>query len=77
MAFKIKYKFNGDMKYSSCIVTYSQYKNFHQLPIVEECEVIKGNEKNIEEYRKEMQRALDMASQESLRTHVGKLSENL
>jgi len=76
MAFKIKYKFKNDKKFHSCIVTYEQYNNFRNLPIVSECDVIKKNQKNVEEYKKEMQRALDLASQESIKAHVLKLSEN-
>ncbi|WP_299290096.1 hypothetical protein [Nitrosopumilus sp.] len=76
MAFKIKYKFDGDAKYSVCTVTYSQYKNFQKLPIVKKCEVIRGNVKNIENYKKEMQNALNLAFKNDT-SHIKKLSEEL
>jgi len=56
-------------------MTYSQYENFKELSIVKECEVIKGNVKNIEEYKKELQLALDLAAQNDP-SQIRKLSEN-
>lgn len=76
MAFKIRYRFSGDAKHYTCTVTYSQYKNFKELPIVNECEVIKGNVKNIGEYKKDMQQALNLAVQNDT-SHIKKLSENV
>ncbi|MGY5143607.1 MAG: hypothetical protein ACW9XH_03905 [Candidatus Nitrosopumilus sp. bin_32a] len=76
MSFKIKYKFKNDKKYHICILTYEQYKNFKILPIVNECDIIKKTQKNTEAYKKEMQKALNLASQESLKSHIRKLSEN-
>lgn len=76
MAFKIKYKFRNDKKFHTCIVTYEQYRNFRTLPIVNQCDIIKKNQKNVEAYKKEMQKALNLSSQESIKSHIRKLSEN-
>ena len=76
MAFKIKYRFKDEEKQYTCTVTYEQYKNFKRIPLVAECDIIKGNQKNVEEYRKELQRALDSASEQSIKSHIKKLSEN-
>ncbi len=77
MPFKIKYKFKNDKKYHTCTLTFEQYKNFKILPIVNECGIIKKNQKNTEVYKKEMQKALNLASQKSIKTHIRKLSENI
>ncbi len=74
MPFKIRYKFKEDVKYYTCILTYEQYKNFKKLPIVQECEIIKKDQKNIEEYKNEMQKALNLASKNDT-SHIQKLSE--
>ena len=74
MPFKIRYKFKEDVKYYTCILTYEQYKNFKKLPIVQECEIIKKDQKNIEEYKNEMQKALNLASKNDP-SHIQKLSE--
>ena len=74
MPFKIRYKFKEDVKYYTCILTYEQYKNFKKLPIVQECEIIKKDQKNIEEYKNEMQKALNFASKNDT-SHIQKLSE--
>ena len=75
MAFKIRYKFKEDTKHYTCTLTYEQYKNFKELPIVVECEIIKGNQKNFEEYKKEMERALQLAVKND-KSHIRRLSEN-
>ncbi len=72
--FKIKYKFKEDSKFHTCILTYEQYKNFRKLPIVKECEVVKKNENNLENYKNEMQKALDLAVKNDI-SHIQKLSE--
>lgn len=77
MAFKIKYRFKNEKKQYTCTVTYDQYKNFQKLPLVAECEIIRKNQKNVEEYQKELQKALDLASQRSIMSHIKKLSESL
>ncbi len=76
MAFKIKYKFTDEKKYYTCTVTFEQYKNFKELPIIQECEVIKKNQKNLDEYKKEMERALDLAVKNDT-SHIRRLSENI
>ncbi|WP_428326533.1 hypothetical protein [Nitrosopumilus sp.] len=77
MAFKIKYRFKNEDSQYTCTVTYQQYKNFQEIPLVAECEIIKGNQKNVEAYQKELQKALDLASQQSITSHIKKLSENV
>ena len=72
--FKIRYKFKEDKKFYTCKLTYEQYKNFRKLPIVQECEVIKKDQKNIEEYKNEMQKAINLAAKNDT-THIQKLSE--
>ncbi len=74
MPFQIKYKFKEDKEYYICTVTYQQYKNFKKLPIVVECEVIKEDEENVEEYKNEMQKALNLAAKNDT-SHIKKLSE--
>ena len=74
ISFKIKYKFKKDKKFYTCILTYEQYNNFKKLPIVRECKVIKNYEKNIEDYKNEMQQALNLAAKNDT-SHIRKLSE--
>ncbi len=74
MPFKIKYKFKEDKKFYTCIVTYQQYKNFKELPIIKECEIVKEESENIEEYKYEMQKAINLAVKNN-GTHIRKLSE--
>lgn len=74
MSFKIKYKFKNDKKFYTCTLTYEQFKNFRKLPIVKECEVIKKDEKNVEDYKKDMQNALDLAVKNDT-SHIRKLSQ--
>lgn len=57
-------------------MTYEQFKNFQELPIVEECEVLKKDVKNFEAYKADIQRAVDMAVQNST-SHIKKLSESV
>jgi hypothetical protein len=58
----------------TCLLTYDQYINFRQLPIVQECIIIKRNQENIESYKEEMQKAINFAT-ENTTTHIRKLSE--
>lgn len=76
MAFKIKYRFKDEAEYYSCIMTYEQYKNFQELPIVEECDVLKTNQKNFEQYKADIQKALERTVQNST-SHIKKLSETM
>ena len=77
MAFKIKYRFKDEKKHYTCTVTYNQYKNFQELPLIAECEIVKQNQKNVEAYRKELQKALNIASEKSVKSHIKKLSESI
>jgi len=74
MLVKIRYKFKEDKKFYTCILTYEQYKNFRELPIVMECKAIKEAEKIPEGYEDEMQKALDQAAKNDT-SHIRKLSE--
>lgn len=72
--FQIKYKFKDDVEYYICTVTYQQYKNFKKLPIVVECNVINEDDTNMDEYKKEMQNALNLAAKNDT-SHIKKLSQ--
>jgi len=74
MPFKIRYKFKKDKKYYTCIVTYGQFQNFRDLPIVKECEIIKNDQKNFDDCINEMQEALNLAAKNDT-SHIRKLSE--
>ena len=74
LPFKIRYKFKENKKFYTCILTYEQFKNFKELPIVQECKVLKKDQKNIKEYKDEMQEALNLAAKNDI-THIRKLSE--
>ena len=76
MSRKIKYAFNEDPTTYTCILTYDQYKNFKNLPVLQKCEIINKDEKNIESYKNEMQNALNLAAKNNV-THIQKLSEIL
>jgi hypothetical protein len=60
----------------TCLLTYDQYINFRQLPIVQECIIIKRNQENIENYKEEMQKAINFATENNT-THIRKLSETI
>ena len=74
MPFKIRYKFKEDKKYYTCVVTYGQFQNFRDLPIVKECEIIKDDQKDFDEIKNEMQKAQDLAAKNDT-SHIKKLSE--
>jgi len=74
MPFKIQYTFKEDSKSYTCILTYDQYKNFKELPIVKDCKIIKNDEENIESYKNEMQEALNLAAKNDT-SHIQKLSQ--
>ena len=74
MPFKIQYLFKDDPKAYTCVLTHDQYKNFKELPILQECKILKNNEENIEAYKQEMQKALNLAAKNDL-THIQKLSQ--
>lgn len=74
MPFMIVYKFIGDDKSHTCYVTYQQYQNFKQIPMVRECKVLKRNQQDRDNYRVEMQNAIDMAMKNDL-SHIRELSQ--
>jgi len=74
MPFKIQYSFNDDPKSYTCVMTHDQYKNFKALPILQEYKILKNDEENIEAYKQEMQKALNLAAENDL-THIQKLSQ--
>ena len=72
-SFDIKYKFKDDYDHYSCKVNYEQYRNFKKLEIIQECNIIKSNDKN-HKSQKEIEKALDLATQNDT-SHIRKLSE--
>ena len=76
MPIKIRYKFKDDEKFYTCTVTYGQYQNFRELPIVKECEMIKENQEDFDEIKNEMQEALNLAAKNDT-SHIKKLSETV
>ena len=74
MPFKIQYSFKDDPKSYTCVLTHDQYKNFKELPVLRECKILKNDEENIEAYKQEMQKALNLAAENDL-THIQKLSQ--
>jgi CheY-like chemotaxis protein len=74
MPFKIQYSFKDDPKSYTCVMTHDQYKNFKELPVLQECKILKNDEQNIEAYKQEMQKALNLAAENDL-THIQKLSQ--
>ena len=71
--FEIQYKFKDDINSYLCTVTYPQYRNLKELPVIEECKII-NTKKNIKAYREEMQKAMDLVVQNDT-SHIRKLSE--
>ena len=71
---KIRYKFKNDEKFYTCVVTYEQFQNFRDLPIVKECEILKEKLKNFDEIKNEMQEAVNLAARNDT-SHIRKLSE--
>jgi len=74
MPVKIRYKFKEDKKFYTCTVTYGQFQDFKELPIVKECEVIKVGNEDFDEIKNEMQEALNLAAQNDT-SHIRKLSK--
>ena len=74
MPFKIQYSFKDDSKSYTCVMTNDQYKNFKELPVLQECKILKNDEVNVEAYKEEMQKALNLAAENDL-THIQKLSQ--
>jgi Nitrosopumilus output domain 1 len=65
-----------DEKYYTCFMTFDQYMNFKNLPIVRECNVLKKNPEDYDDYVKEMQKAIDLAVKNDT-SHIRRLSENV
>jgi hypothetical protein len=76
MPFQIIYRLIGEEKPYRCHVTYGQYKNFKKSPGIKECLVVKRNQKDLEEYRKEMQNALNLAVKNDT-SHIHMMSKNI
>lgn len=76
LTFKIKYKFQDDDNYYTCILSNEQYENFKKLPVVQECEILTKDEKNVKEHLSKMQAALRLAAKNDL-SHIQKLSTNV
>ena len=74
MALKVMYTFMEDEKSITCDVTYDQYLNLKTLPSIKECKVIKESQQEFEEYRDEMQNAINSAVENDI-SHIRKLSE--
>lgn len=76
MVFKIQYKFKEDKKIYTCFLTFEQYMNFKKLPIIQECVVLKKNQKkDHEDYLKEMQKAINLLAKNDT-SHIRNLSES-
>lgn len=71
-SFQIQYKFKDDINFYTCTVNYQQYRNFKQLPVIEECEIT--NQKNTKLFYEKMQNALNLATKNNI-TPIRKLSE--
>ena len=74
MPFKIQYSFKDDATSYTCLLTFDQYKNFKNLPIIQECKILQNNEDDVQLYKEEMEKALNMAAQNDI-THIQKLSQ--
>jgi two-component system chemotaxis response regulator CheY len=72
--FNIKYQFKGEIKSYSCTVTYEQFKNFKELPIIEKCEIIKTSKQQFDKYANEMGKAINLAIKNDT-SHIRRLSE--
>ncbi len=72
-SFEIQYQFKNDINIYSCIMTYPQYRNFKELPIVSQC-IAASNKKIPESDSGEMEKALVMAVQNDV-TQIRNLSE--
>ena len=76
MPFIIRYKFKDDDQFYEVAVTYAQFKQFRKLPIVKECEIVSEDETNLENYKNDLQDALNQAAKNDT-THIKKLSSKL
>jgi len=74
MPFKIRYKFKEDKEFYTCVVTYNQFQDFRDLPIVQECEIVKESQADFDVIDNKMQMAIDLAAKNDT-GHIRKLSE--
>jgi len=74
MPVKIRYKFKDDTKFYTCTVTYEQFQNFKELPIVTECEIITEVEQDYEQVKNKMQKAIDKVAKKDT-SSIRKLSK--
>ena len=74
LPFKIEYSFKDDSQSYTCLLTFDQYKNFKNLPVIAECKILKNEESNTESYEEEMQKALNLAAKNDI-SHIQKLSQ--
>lgn len=65
---------NDDSKLYSCLLTYDQYKNFKNLPVIKECKILKNSKDHVESCHEEMQKALSLAANNDV-SHIQKLSQ--
>jgi two-component system chemotaxis response regulator CheY len=49
-------------------------KNFKNLPVIKECKILKNSEDDVELYKGEMQKALNLAAKNDV-SHIQKLSQ--
>lgn len=74
--FNIKYQFKGEIRSYSCTVTYEQFKNLKELPIMEKCEIIKKDKRQFDKYTHEMDKAINMVIKNDT-SHIRRLSETV
>jgi CheY-like chemotaxis protein len=70
---RIQYKFKDDNNLYSCVTTYEQYMNFRLIPIVQECKIVKNEQKTLVN-QNEIQKAIKLALENDT-SHIRKLSE--
>lgn len=70
---RIQYKFKNDNNLYSCVTTYEQYMNFRIIPIIQECKIVKNEQKTLVN-QNEMEKAIKLAL-ENETSHILKLSE--
>jgi CheY-like chemotaxis protein len=70
---RIQYKFKDDNNLYSCVTTYEQYMNFRLIPIVQECKIVKNEQKTLVN-QNEIQKAIKLALENDT-SHIRKLYE--
>ena len=74
MPVKIRYQLNNDTKFYTCIVTYGQFQELSEFPIVKNCEIVQETQDDFTEIKNKMQDAIDLVSQNNV-NQIRKLSE--